>query len=253
MAQVNVPKVLIAFAIYDGYRYCIDAFLEHLSKFDFPNYDVFCVDNSDTEDFADYLRSKGLNVFHFKADRKSMHSYDIILESRKIIRKYFLEHNYDYLMSLDCDVMAPANTISKLLSHDKDIVTGVYIFQPYYAEVNEVFPLLWIEGKAGYNRQVTMEAVLDDKLMKIKAAGWGCVFVKRNVLEEVDLRRTEHTTEDVYFYVDAQEKGFTAYADTSVKCFHMAFPEGDPRNNFFKWENHLEKRNVLPSFSYSFS
>lgn len=246
-------KILVAFAVYEGYRYCIDRFLEHLSRFDFSQYDVFCVDNSDTEDFANYLRSKGLNVFHFKVDRKSMSSYNIILESRKIIRTYLLEHDYDYLMSMDCDVMAPSNTISKLLSHDKDMVTGLYIFQPYYAKTNEVFPLLWTEAPNGDNRQVKLEAVFDDTLMKIRAAGWGCVLVKRKVLEEVGLRRGEHTTEDVYFYVDAQEKGFSAYADTSVKCFHMAFPEGDRRNAFFRWETHLEKRNSLPSFSYRFS
>jgi len=64
------------------------------------------------------------------------------------------------------------------------------------------------------------------------------------VLKEVRFRNIGSSKiggEDAAFFVDAKNKGFDAYADTSIKCFHMRYPEDDPRHNFHKFETHMRK------------
>jgi len=245
------PKVLVAFATYDGYQYCINQFIDCISRLQYDRHTILCVDNSEKEQFAQYLRAKGIPTMRLIIDRKNTAPRDIILESRKRIRSHFLENDYDYLLSLDCDVMVPPNIITQLLAHHKDIVTGLYLFNPKINGKDEIHPLVFVPYDDEQAKLLTVSDALPNRLIEIAVSGWGCVLVKRAVLEQVNLRRLPATTEDVFFYIDAQKKGFRAYTDTSLKCFHMAYPEEDSRNELFKWENYLDKRGPQYSFSVS--
>ncbi len=248
-----VPKILVAFATYEGYGYCINEFIDHIKKLDYSSYDTLCIDNSKDERFAEYIQSQGIQTIHLAVDRHNTSPKDIILKSRKKIHLFFVEHKYDYLLSLDCDVMVKPDLLKKLLAHDKDIVTGLYLYNPQFEGKDAIYPLLFTFGENNRLRAVKMSQTFENQLIEIAAAGWGCVLVKRKVLEEIELRRLPTTTEDVFFYLDARAKGFKAYADTSIKCFHMIYPKGDTRNEFYRWENYMNKKKTNSESSYSFS
>jgi len=62
------------------------------------------------------------------------------------------------------------------------------------------------------------------------------------VLEAVDIRTFGGSGgEDMAFYVDARAKGFTAYANTMIKCVHRPYPKEDPRAVAFEWRKRYEK------------
>ena len=49
-----------------------------------------------------------------------------IAKSRELLREKALKQGYDYLLCLDQDIIVPPNIIKKLISHNKDIISGLY-------------------------------------------------------------------------------------------------------------------------------
>ncbi len=238
------PKILIACPIIDTRKYCIDRYLECIRTLTYSNKELLLVDNSATEDFYQELKAKGVPVLRGKHFPKGM---DALIHNRNIIRDYFLSKDFDYLFSLDSDVICTPDAIEKLLQHNKDIVSGVYYGA--YIEQQKVVakPLLYkqitpesfaellkneevrthVESGAIKQetlfRQLTREEVQEKKLISINVAGLGVVLIKRAVLEKVHFRQdpTIKASDDYFFFTDAARAGFTAYADTSVTCTHL--------------------------------
>ena len=124
---------------------------------------------------------------------------DQILTGRKLLRQYFLDNEYDYLFFADTDVIIPPNTLSKLLKHNKDLVTGIYVsnmvIKRSEEEIKRDVPATTIVpcvfGKAGSEEEVRLvgfHQVKDDKLIKIYAAGLGCCLIKRKIVEKINFR-----------------------------------------------------------------
>ena len=238
------PKILIACPIIDTRKYCIDRYLDCIRKLTYPNKEFLLVDNSATEDFYHELKAKGVPVMRGKHFAKGM---DALIHNRNIIRDHFLTHDFDYLFSLDSDVICEPDAIEKLLQHNKDIVSGIY-YGAYIEQGNVVAkPLLYkqitpeafaellkneqmkqrieagIIKQETLFRQLTREEVQEKKLIEINVAGLGVVLIKRTVLEKVSFRQepTIKASDDYFFFTDAANAGFKAYADTSVTCAHL--------------------------------
>jgi hypothetical protein len=46
---------------------------------------------------------------------------------RNLIAHYAIQNNFDYVLFVDYDMILPKDTLTRLLSYDKDIISGVYI------------------------------------------------------------------------------------------------------------------------------
>lgn len=130
---------------------------------------------------------------------------------------------YDYLFSVDHDITFPRDTLTKLLSHDQDLVTGVYRqrLEPQQLEVFEPFG-----GRMSAEDLYTK----DWKLMGIGGCGFGCVLVKKEVFAGVGYPQFEYypaldhnntISEDTDFCKKAIAKGFKLWCDPSVRCGHI--------------------------------
>ena len=134
---------------------------------------------------------------------------------------------YDYLFSVDSDLAFPPDTLEKLLSHDKDIVSGLYI-QRLPGQNLELY------GKTG---RIKIEE-LTGPLMEIESCGFGCVLVKSEVLKKVGypqfvyhsaLDHSHTLSEDTDFCIKAKKAGFSIWADSTIRCDHKG-------NTWFKLE-----------------
>jgi len=85
----------------------------------------------------------------------------------------------------------------------------------------------------------TYEGVAKPEIIEVGAAGLGCSLIKRKVLEQVEL------TGDMQFYVEARAKGFTASANTMVKCMRRPYPITDPRSQAFDWSKRVESNTIV--------
>ena len=137
---------------------------------------------------------------------------------RNLIADWVIK-GYDYLFAVDHDISFPTDTLKKLLSHDKDLVSGVYIQRNPHDHIIELYD---------HTGRITIDR-LGNGIIPIKACGFGCVLVKKHVFESVGypqfryhdaLDHKDTFSEDHDFCKKAIEKGFKLFADTTVRCDH---------------------------------
>ena len=135
-------------------------------------------------------------------------------------------NDYDYLFSVDSDIVFPPDTLKKMLSHNKDMVSGLYIQRIPGTHALEIYlPNQW----GGMNRAELKQLPVNN-LVEIGGCGFGCVLVKSEVFRAVGYPQFEYhvaldhkntVSEDTDFCAKARNKGFKIYADTSIKCDHQ--------------------------------
>jgi len=132
---------------------------------------------------------------------------------------------YHYLFCVDSDIELPSDTLVKMLNHDKDIISGVYIQRLEDRCTPELFYINDTGGVSHYDINA-----LEKGLMKIDACGFGCVLIKSDVLRAMEYPHFvyqssidfQHTvSEDTYFCRKASSLGFEIYADTTIVCNHI--------------------------------
>ena len=153
------------------------------------------------------------------------HFYGYSIDQVRNLIADWVVKGYDYLFAVDYDISFAPDTLVKLLSHDKDVVTGIYRQRIYETQVLELFAN---NAVGGYDH-IEWETIKDQGLVEVGACGFGCVLVKKQVLAEIGypqflykhaLNHADTFSEDLYFARMAQQKGFRLFADTSILCDH---------------------------------
>ena len=134
--------------------------------------------------------------------------------------------NYDYLFSVDSDIAFDSDTLVKLLAHDRDVVSGLYIQRKFGHHILEIYEH---NGHGGVVN-IPYEKIKNQGLVEIAGCGFGCVLVKSQVFRDVGYPQFEYhsaldhantISEDNDFCRKAREHGFKIYADTSIQCRHI--------------------------------
>ena len=127
---------------------------------------------------------------------------------------------YDYLFSVDSDISFKPDTLKKLLAHDKDVVSGLYIQRKPGQHILELYR---------NGRNVPYGDIKGLGLVEIDGCGFGCVLVKSEVIRAIGypqfvyksaLDHAHTVSEDTYFCLKAKEKGYCIWADTTIQCGH---------------------------------
>jgi hypothetical protein len=133
----------------------------------------------------------------------------------------WVEHKYDYLFSVDYDIILPPDSLEKMLKADKDIISGLYIQRIQDNHILEI----WNE-----QGPINIDEIEGKGIIPVHACGFGCVLVKKQVLQNIGYPQFEYHvaldhkntfSEDHDFCRKAKEKGFIIWADTSIKCDHI--------------------------------
>jgi GT2 family glycosyltransferase len=142
--------------------------------------------------------------------------------SRNLIVEHALEIGYDYIMWVDSDMILPKNTLTTLMSHDKDIVSGVYRHKLLFGK--NVVAKRFIPDKKDTYEDLTIEEVKEPKLIEIDGVGFGCVLTKVDIFRNIKkpwFRYSPAMGEDIYFCRKAQKAGYKIWLDTSIKADHI--------------------------------
>lgn len=245
------PKVLVGAPISDNHKYCIKEYLESIRRLTYDNFDVFFIDNSEKEDFADYVKKEGFSVI--KAEYHPV-VRERMVNSRNILREKMLNSGYDYFFNIDQDVIVPPDIIQSFLKHSKEIITGIYYGIIVSGGKEKAFPVIYkswdkeeieyfkshleemkIKRKIEYKfieennfnysklmRFFSVEEVEEPKLIEVRACGTGCIFINRTVLEKIKFRfEGDKFFDDYFFCEDAIKNNYKIYADTGIKCRHL--------------------------------
>ena len=143
--------------------------------------------------------------------------------SRNLIVEHALEIGYDYILWVDSDMILPKNTLLKLLTHNIDIVSGVYSYKLLHAE-NCVAKRFIPTEEDTYEDIPLKEIRESEKLMEVDGIGFGCVLTKVDIFRHIEkpwFKYEPDMGEDIYFCRKAQKAGYKVYLDTSVLCGHI--------------------------------
>lgn len=140
---------------------------------------------------------------------------------------------YDYLMWIDSDILFTPQHFARLVTHNKDIVSGIYLMEggSALATVKE-----WDESyftAHGCFRFLTLKDIAGEKeLVEVCYTGMGFMLVRKEVFERMEYpwfrpvekkigHMVDFTMEDVSFCLRAQEKGFKVFIDPMVRVGHV--------------------------------
>ncbi len=173
-----------------------------------------------------------------------------IAQIRNLISDWVIK-GFDYLFSVDSDITFQPDTLLKLLSHDKDVVSGMYIQRIPNTHNLELY---CDTGRIDY------ENIMNKGLIQISGCGFGCVLVKKEVFVGIGYPQFEYhsaidhnetISEDVDFCKKAIDKGFSIWADTSIKCSHIGNTTFDIKEPVLNETQHrfidLRNQRLLPT------
>ena len=220
------PRVLVGAPISDHHEYCWDTFVQTLKSLTYPNFSILLIDNSKDEKFYKKVQKE------FPVQRIPYHPNVKVrlAQSRNILKEKAIKEGYDYMCNLDQDVVPPNDVIEQLLSHKKQIVTGIYwnkfnkIGQKNLTYETRLRPVLWVKAKNDPEKLVFVRQDIIDqnKLIKVDLCGTGCIIIATEVLKKITFRWEEQESgvDDSFFCMDVAKLGYHIYADTKIKCLH---------------------------------
>lgn len=138
-------------------------------------------------------------------------------------QKLFLSGDWDAMLTVEYDMLLPADTLAKLASVDADIVYGLYCNRPsgrhtWMLRVGEDISPAKAHYPPEYMRSVWGKVVPSDGL------GMGCTLIHRRVLEAVTMRYSEQLGNDYFLAKDARAAGFVQKTDCRVQVGHILEP-----------------------------
>ena len=227
-------RILVGCPTSNHKAYCLEPYIKAVTSLSYPGYDIMIVDNSKedayhkriTELLKKFAEGKKFKVVK---DEYAENFKDRIVHSRNLIRNELIKNKYDYFLSLEQDVIPPKDVIERLLSHSKDVVTGVY-FKEYFAQNTNtgkveklVLPLIYKTLDEESLREVEYHEIEGSSFMKVTACGLGCILISAEVLKDIKFRHNEKypAFDDMYFCKDADQLNVPIFADTTVKCRHL--------------------------------
>lgn len=171
-------------------------------------------------DFYDYvdMMEKPEGTIQSKAHGQSP------ARNRNLIIGQALEHDCTHIMFIDDDVQVPLDIIPRLLVHDKDIVTGLYLMRNFPHQ-----PIIFDKSLDDGRCLNHFMAEGETGLIPIVNCGLGAVLIKTEVFKKmpkpwITLGEAEpdHWCDDISFFNRARKLGFKLYCDLTVLVGHHA-------------------------------
>ena len=230
------PKVLVGCPTSFHKEYALKQYSDAVKNLDYDNYDVLLVDNSLDSNYFNKIKEQGLNIIKGPYFESAIQR---IITSRNLLKKYALDNNYDYLFSLEQDVIPDKDALNKLISHNKEVVSGIYFVHNIINNKRILIPQVFIELPTKTNnlpdmRWLTEEEFNSNKLIKIISCGLGCVLIHCNILKEIEFRSENNVFDDRFFGIDLYKKNIPMHCDTNVKCKHLILNRPFPWNTIKK-------------------
>jgi len=229
-------------------KYCLKEFTEGLKWLEKPTFTgIFWLDNSSDYRYMYDLRKDiecikaPIRILSHTPYKPSATQRKRITDAYNACRDEVLDVGYDYLFSLESDVVLRLNGLRKLFDANKDVTSGWYKYSmrdilgrynsynlawrlPTMNEFpeNEFSYYFTSTGKSHSKVNITDEELKGKGIVKVDYVALGCCLISRKVLEEVKFRWKSGWCDncDLFFSNDARKKGFDLYVHGGVKAVH---------------------------------
>jgi hypothetical protein len=142
-----------------------------------------------------------------------------ILHNYQKAERIVKAENYDYLLTVEDDIIPPPDALEKMIAVDADIVYGVYCFRRGRPMLNIAKPYDLTESYSLPNNIKDWQT-LCGQIIPCGGLGFGCTLIKRSVFNAVSLHSDSGTDADSQLAHDARRLGLSQMCDTTVLCGH---------------------------------
>lgn len=145
-----------------------------------------------------------------------------IAENFNKIVKLATENLCSHIFFVEHDMVFPADTVKKLLAHDKDIVGAMYNYR--------TLPKTSTTGFYGKDGKTTFEVPEVNGLTEVVFVATGCTLIKTDVFLKIskpyfpmeqDQDGNRILTQDVGLCEKAREVGYKIYVDPDIEVGHI--------------------------------
>tara|TARA_R110002020_G_scaffold14320_2_gene50931 strand:+ start:555 stop:1283 length:729 start_codon:yes stop_codon:yes gene_type:complete len=240
---MRYPKVLVSCPTAQAKDYCVDEFIEQIKTFTYPLYDIFILDNSPNKNHVKKFWNNGIKAIHepFNGNFRTFSGREELAKHQNIIRNYFLNSDYDYLLMIESDVFTGESIIENLVSYadvyNAGAVTATYEIRKEEEEVlclTSTVDQLGVRSEKLLNRStgydimgqgtLPLNHLLNDPEANITATGIGCTLFSRKVMESVgfrvDKKLSQTAYSDTYIFTDIKNAGFEILINSNLICTH---------------------------------
>jgi hypothetical protein len=145
-----------------------------------------------------------------------------LAKNRRELSEFFLNHNFDYLLWLDSDMMIPPDACTRLLSHNVEVAACNYRKRRF---PNPIFIACNYKDEFfGPSEEVQVKEDSPETEF-IDATGFGCCLIRRDVLERIekphfivhyDEKKNLEIGEDIYFFEKCKRHGIKVLCDNQL-------------------------------------
>jgi len=193
--------------------------------------------------FLDYI----MNIARPKGTQFAFSHGQSPAQARNQIIQQAINEEYSHVLFIDDDVLVPNDIITRLLAHNVDMVTGLYLLRKWPHQ-----PIVFT-GAREETPSVKWRCLVENQngLVPIDAAGLGCCLIDTKVFKALEhpwitLGDPDPETwcDDVPFFNKARKAGFKAYCDTTLRCGHFSQLIVWPHYQDGKWYTILDTQGI---------
>jgi hypothetical protein len=156
---------------------------------------------------------------------------------RNIIIEEALKYECSHILFIDDDTLVPPDLLTKLLSHDKDIVTALYLMRNYPHK-----PIIFSHSNGNGECLNYYPRDGESGLVEVVNCGLGACLIKTSIFEYLtkpyirlgELEK-DHWCDDIGFFNRCRGAGFKIYCDLDLPVGHMATVAIWPGRESGKW------------------
>jgi hypothetical protein len=202
------PKVLVGIVTYKGKDYCKEEFMKRANELTYENYEIFIV----------------------KTDEFKGSSKDRITKGYNLILTKFKGGNYDYLLTLEADIIPPKYIIEALQEHHLLVCSATY----FVGFKNDRKPCIFTGRQfrrkidniwKNFNDTLKPEKLNGELVHASGGCGLGCCLIHKDVFKVVERFRHDEAHCDTYFHDDVQKNKMKTMVDTGIICKHYGTSE----------------------------
>lgn len=190
------PKILIASPVSNKKEYCLWEWLSLVNSLSYLNYELALCDNSIDANFHKKLIPYCDKVFHINPTMYE-NFWQVQTESLLVLRDYFLNGDYDYFFSLECDIFPKFDVIESLLLDKIEYGKRCNVIgYPYILDVKSNSRVMMMEqdtfGFASHAQRIfdyeSGFIKFDGDIEPTYHLGLGCILFSKKVIEKVFFR-----------------------------------------------------------------
>jgi hypothetical protein len=138
--------------------------------------------------------------------------------------KLAIDGKYDFLLTVEHDIIPPANTLQRLWECDAGVVFGIYTFRRNPGRASVVNAYRWVDGIDKPDMSISLfpkalEQAREKNIVRVSGVGFGCTLIKREVLQKIEPRGDRDT--DLNFATDCIRANIPMLARFDVICGHI--------------------------------